>query len=320
MKILLAEDSKSMMLMTSSMIHQPGFEVIQAYNGIEALELYNSEKPDLVLLDVEMPGQSGFEVAKKIRSKETDKWIPIIFLTSRNDDQNLSEGIKVGGDDYLTKPISSIVLNAKLKAMQRIYEMQKKLFSVTESLSETNQKLLLTASTDPLTGAKNRLHMDENIEREWFRCMRYKMELSIVVIDVDNFKTLNDEKGHQTGDDCLIEIVKIINKHLNRTTDILFRYGGDEFIVMLPDTDENYSFKIAEKIRANIEKINTQYDMPVSVKISASIGIATYIPDEKLSADKLLSFADNALYKAKEKGRNCVISAQISNSNDTEAA
>ena len=126
MKILIAEDSKSMMMTTSAIIRQTGHKVIQAFNGDDALSLYDSEKPDLILLDVEMPGLNGFEVTEKIRSIKNDVWVPIIFLTSHKDDDRLSKGINIGGDDYLIKPISSVVLKAKLNAMQRIYEMQMK--------------------------------------------------------------------------------------------------------------------------------------------------------------------------------------------------
>ena len=162
--------------------------------------------------------------------------------------------------------------------------------------------------------------MEESIEREWYRCMRNKTELSMLIVDVDNFKTLNDTNGHQVGDDCLIEIVKIIKQHLNRSTDILCRYGGDEFIVILPDTAENYSLKIAENIRVHIEEFSAQSNFHVPVNISVSIGSATYIPDKKLTADELLTFADKALYSAKEKGRNCVINANVTVSNGEEAA
>ena len=320
MKILLAEDSKSMMLTTAAIIRQSGHEILQAFNGIEALELYQSEKPDLLLLDVEMPKLSGYEVAQKIRSKSSNTWVPIIFLTSHKDDEHLSQGIAAGGDDYLIKPVSSVVLNAKLNAMQRIYEMQTKLLSLTDELQQTNQELSLSANTDPLTGAKNRLYMEESLEREWVRCMRSKTELSMLVVDLDNFKTLNDTNGHQAGDNCLIEIVKIINNHLNRSTDVLCRYGGDEFIIILPDTDENYAMKIAEKIRHHVEEFSNQFEISNPVDIRASIGCATYIPDEKLTADELLTYADKALYAAKEKGRNCIVKAEFADNNGKEAA
>jgi diguanylate cyclase (GGDEF)-like protein len=321
MKILLAEDSRTMMLTTTAIIAESGHEVIQAHDGEEALSVYFSEKPDLALLDVEMPKLNGFEVAKKIRSTNEDTWVPIIFLTSHKADKHLAEGIDAGGDDYLTKPISDVVLNAKLKAMQRISEMKNKLLDLTKELSETNDKLQNSVITDPLTGAKNRLYLDDCTKREWYRGMRSETVLSLLLIDVDNFKTLNDTNGHQAGDKCLIDLVKLFSSHLKRSTDVLCRYGGDEFVVVLPDTSENDSLRIAETIRKEVEDYSNKLGktMKTPVTISVSIGSASYIPDDILSYDEFLSYADKALYAAKEAGRNCVVKAEISKENNLAA-
>jgi len=313
MKVLLAEDSRSMMLTTSSIIKRSGHDVIPAIDGEEALSLYNTEKPDLVLLDVEMPKYNGFEVAEMIRAKDKSNWVPIIFLTGFVDDENLSRGIESGGDDYLTKPVSSIVLNAKLNAMQRLAEMRDKLIGLTKELSDTNKKLKKSTITDPLTGAKNRLYLDECSKSEWYRGMRDKKPLSILIIDVDNFKTLNDTNGHQAGDECLIDLVKLINSFLRRSADVLCRYGGDEFVVLLPSTELTDATRIAETIRTNIESYNTELakKIDIPVKISVSIGVATTTPDESSSLDDFLNHSDKALYAAKAAGRNCVVNADI---------
>ena len=315
MKVLLAEDSLTMMITTSKIIKNSGHEVIPARDGREALSLYYSENPDLVLLDVEMPELTGFEVAEKIRADNTSKWIPIIFLTGFADDENLSKGIESGGDDYLVKPVSQIVLNAKLNAMHRISEMQNKLIDLSNELSETNDKLQNSVITDPLTGAKNRLYLDECINNEWFRGMRDKSELSLLIVDVDNFKTLNDTNGHQAGDKCLIDLVKLFDSHLQRSSDVLCRYGGDEFVVVLPNTSGVDAFRIGEKIRLGVIKYITESKMEISVAISVSIGCATCIPDASRTSDEFLTYADKALYKAKRNGRNCVVKADISRNN-----
>ena len=319
MKVLLAEDSLTMMITTSKIIKKSGHEVIPARDGKEALSLYSSENPDLVLLDIEMPELTGFEVAKKIRSNNSSKWIPIIFLTSYADDESLSKGIESGGDDYLIKPVSQIVLNAKLNAMQRISEMQNKLIDLSNELSETNNKLQNSVITDPLTGAKNRLYLDECIKNEWFRGMRDKSELSLLIVDVDNFKTLNDTNGHQAGDTCLIDLVKLFGSHLKRSSDVLCRYGGDEFVVVLPNTSGANAFKIGEKIRTSVITYNTESKLDIPVAISVSIGCASRIPDDSISFDEFLTYADKALYEAKATGRNCVVNAEIT-ANKTIAA
>ena len=311
MKVLLAEDSLTMMLTTSAIIKKSGHQLIQARDGKQALELYKSEKPDLVLLDVEMPEYNGFEVVEKIRAMDTNIWVPVIFLTAFVDDENLSKGIEVGGDDYLTKPISSIVLNAKLNAMQRISEMQKKLLTVTNELSEINNKLQQSVTTDPLTNAKNRLYMDECFEREWFRSMRNKTELSVLLLDVDNFKALNDSNGHHAGDECLKGLVELMQTYLKRSTDVLCRYGGDEFVIILPDTCHNYAVKIAEKVRLGVEQYSANLKLDTLVDISVSIGSASQIPNDTTTPDDFLKAADDALYEAKQAGRNRIRSKKI---------
>jgi diguanylate cyclase (GGDEF)-like protein len=311
MKVLLAEDSLTMMMTATVIIEKSGHEVIPARDGKEALSLFASENPDLVLLDVQMPIYNGFEVAKKIRSENKDKWVPIIFLTGCVGDDHLTQGIDAGGDDYLTKPVSSDVLNAKLNAMQRISEIQNKLLVLTRELSETNDKLQQSVVTDPLTGARNRLYLDECIKREWYRGMRYNTELSLLLIDVDNFKTLNDTNGHQAGDACLIELVKLFNSQLKRSTDALCRYGGDEFVIVLPDTSASNAMQIAEDVRKSVEIFSAEFNAKSPVDISVSIGCASFIPDTTISSDEFLTFADKALYAAKNAGRNCIIKATI---------
>jgi len=308
-----------MMLTATAAIKQSGHDVIQARDGKEALLLYLSENPDMVLLDVEMPELNGFEVAKNIRAYSADKWIPIIFLTGYKDDDHLAQGINAGGDDYLTKPISNLVLNAKLKAMQRIFEIQNKLFATAKELSETNRKLEHCVITDALTGSYNRLYLDDITKREWYRGMRNKSELSVLIIDVDNFKILNDSNGHLIGDQCLIELAKIIKLCLKRAADVLCRFGGDEFVVVLPDTPTVEAMKIAETIKKNIEQFSTQFNPEVPVTISASIGCASCIPNHEISLYDFLDFADKALYAAKHAGRNCVSKANIPSNKDIAA-
>ncbi len=319
MKILLAEDSKSMMLTTTAIINQSAHEVVQAFDGKEALSLYYSEEPELILLDIEMPELNGFQVAERIRAEDSDKWVPIIFLTSHRDDEHLSQGIKSGGDDYLTKPVSQVVLTSKLIAMQRILEMQNKLSSMTRELSEVNDKLRRSVITDPLTGAKNRLYMDECIKHEWYRAMRNKTELSVLLLDADNFKTLNDTNGHQAGDKCLIDLVKIMSSHLKRATDVLCRYGGDEFEIILPDTSSIDAMRIAEQIRQSIDDTKFVNETDTPVKITASIGSASCIPDKSISYSEFLNYADKALYTAKNAGRNCIVESEISKNRNVAA-
>jgi diguanylate cyclase (GGDEF)-like protein len=205
--------------------------------------------------------------------------------------------------------------------MHRIAEMQTRLRYITKELSSTNKELQMSVITDPLTGAKNRLYLDECIKREWYRAMCNKTALSLLLVDVDNFKTLNDSNGHQAGDTCLIDLVKLINSDLKRSTDILCRYGGDEFVIVLPDTSAINSMKIAEAIRKGVENYNTELakKTEIPVNISVSIGSATCIPDDSISYSDFLSYADKALYAAKEAGRNCVVKSESCNNKSVAA-
>ncbi|MCZ6802490.1 MAG: GGDEF domain-containing protein [Proteobacteria bacterium] len=196
--------------------------------------------------------------------------------------------------------------------MLRISEMRNKLVSLTRELFDTNNQLQQSVITDPLTGAKNRLYLDECMNREWYRGMRNKTTMSILLIDIDHFKTLNDTNGHQAGDKCLVEIVKVIKSNLKRATDELCRYGGDEFVVILPDTSATNAMRIAETIRESVEKYNSGLGEEITVDISVSIGCASCIPNDKLTTDEFINFADKALYTAKDAGRNSVVKAEIS--------
>lgn len=304
-----------MMLVTSNIIRESGHEVIQAVDGNQALALYQSEKPDLVILDVEMPGYNGYEVAERIRSRDEDLWVPIIFLTSFSGDDHLLMGINAGGDDYLTKPVSEVVLNAKLNAMRRISEMQNRLLEMTRELSEINTKLHQSSITDPLTGCFNRLYLDECILDEWMSAAHGKLDLSVLIIDIDNFKTLNDTNGHYMGDNCLIKMVHIFNKHIEIPMDKLCRYGGDEFVIVMPGTDGTKAEAVAQKLCKAVMDFSNNYHLEVPVDLSISIGCASCVPDKSVSVEDFLKIADQALYEAKNNGRNQVIRADMSSEN-----
>ncbi len=309
MKVLIVEDSRSILLVTSKIVSSMGHDVIKATDGNQAIELFHAEKPDLILLDIELPELNGFEVAKKIRACELSNWIPIVFLTGYLEDESLHRGIKVGGDDYLVKPVNEVVLKAKLKAMERIYAIQNQLIETSLLLEKKNKQLRASIISDPLTGSYNRLYMDESLEREWFRARRNSDTLSILLIDVDNFKTLNDSNGHPAGDTFLISLVKLVKKSLRRSTDILCRYGGDEFVIILPGTTEKNAENIGEKIRTAVIELSAKQQLKSPIDLSVSIGCASCIPNDNLLIDDFLKICDDALYKAKQQGRNCLVTA-----------
>ncbi len=302
MKVLVADDSPTNLMIVQKYIETAGYTVIPVEDGLQAVKTFKEVDPDLVLLDVMMPNMDGFEAATRIRAfcEKKGKWIPIIFLTAMNQDEDLVKGIECGGDDYLTKPISRIVLNAKLKAMERIANMR-------QELEYANLRLKQLSEIDGLTGIANRRRFDDYFEREFRRAIRENSDLSLLLIDIDNFKAFNDYYGHQAGDDCLQNIATEIASTLKRPGDLLARYGGEEFAGVLPRTPlEGAQFLADELVRAAENLQIPHAKSTTSDFVTISIGYATVAADEfgDLNSARLIERADKALYQAKAHGRN----------------
>ncbi|WP_300435268.1 diguanylate cyclase [Zoogloea sp.] len=315
MKALLIEDTLTSATLVSHQLRKIGIEPIVARNGETGIELYKQEHPDLILLDIIMPGMDGFEVARRIRQLEQfGEWTPIIFLTARTSDADLEKAISVGGDDYLIKPVSETVLAAKVRAMQRIAQMRFSLLVLTRKLDDANQELTRLSSLDGLTGISNRRQFDETLLREWRRLGRQGRPLSMLLCDVDYFKQFNDGYGHQVGDECLKAVARTLKDTLRRPADLVARYGGEEFAVILPDTEITGALQVAEAMRSAVEGLNIthRYSKGGSV-VTISIGVASTTPLRTGSdSSVLLKRADDALYQAKQAGRNRIAAAVVS--------
>ena len=314
MKALVIEDTVTSATLICHLLEKMGLVPVRASDGPSGIEMFKRERPDLVLLDIIMPGMDGFEVARRIRQLEKDgEWTPIIFLSARASDEDLAEGINVGGDDYLVKPVSEIVLKAKVRAMQRIAQMRYSLLVLTRKLDEANRELTRLSAVDGLTGIANRRCFDETLLREWRRAQRNRQPLSLLVADVDHFKEFNDTYGHQVGDDCLKAVARGLAACLNRATDLVARYGGEEFAVVLPDTDEQGAHAVAELMRRTVAELSIPHSgSGVAGHVTLSLGVATCSPgnEPETTASSLLGDADKALYEAKHGGRNRVALAQ----------
>ena len=213
-KVLVADDARVMRFATLRILKKLGLAAVEAEDGLQALELFESEKPDLVLIDVQMPGLDGLEVVRRIRQLSGEHWVPVIFLTSMEDDADFSRGIEAGGDDYLTKPVSPVVLEAKIRAMRRLDDMRRELMAVTLELREANERLARLSQQDGLTGLANRRRFDLDLMREMGRARRERRPIAVVIADVDYFKAFNDTYGHPAGDDCLRRIARRPARHL----------------------------------------------------------------------------------------------------------
>lgn len=313
MKALVIEDTVTSATLICHLLDKMGLEPIHARDGQSGIEAFKRERPDLILLDIIMPGLDGFEVARRIRQLEKDgEWTPIIFLSARASDDDLARGISVGGDDYLVKPVPEIVLGAKVRAMQRIAQMRYSLLVLTRKLDEANRELTRLSAVDGLTGIANRRSFDEALQREWRRAARKSSPVSLLIADVDYFKGFNDGYGHQLGDECLKKVAHVIAGRLRRPTDLAARYGGEEFVVVLPETDEQGAIDVAEGMRRAVEAESIKHDFSAAAPfLTISIGVASMIParsDEDGFRD-LFTQADAALYRAKRAGRNRCLSA-----------
>lgn len=307
MKVLVVDDTRVNLAVLVHFVERLGLTPLQAENGSDALEMFRREKPDMVLLDVIMPDINGYEVARRMRQLEVNgDWTPIIFLSAMTGDSDLEEGIAAGGDDYLFKPVSEVVLGAKIRAMQRIIQMRNSLVVATKKLDAANQELRRLSSSDGLTGIANRRFFDEYIVREWRRVRRGKGTVSLIMCDVDHFKRYNDTYGHQAGDDCLRGVAGAISSAMDRAADVVARYGGEEFVVVLPDTPAGGAMVVAEKIRHAVHQINMPHAASPFARVTLSIGLAALSPEADNPPQALIGRADKALYRAKHEGRDRV--------------
>lgn len=302
LKILVVDDSQMMRNMISTMIDKGGHDAVIAEDHVACLSLLKTQRIDLILMDIEMPEVNGFELTRLIR-KEMDHWLPIIFLSSNDSESYLSKGIDCGGDDYLTKPVKEVILNAKIRAMARIAHMQ-------AQLDDLNHQLAILSNVDPLTKVMNRRGLDDFMNESWQVNKRQKSELSLLMIDIDFFKPYNDNYGHLQGDECLKEFAQILLKSINRASDAVVRFGGEEFIIVLPFTPiSGARFKAQEVIKLlNLSKIKHEFSN-IENYITASIGITSTSLGAK-NSDELIKQADDALYQAKGNGRNRSVTFQ----------
>ena len=307
MKTLVIEDSRSTLKLLCEHIKKMRFTPIPADTGAIGIDLFLKERPDLVLLDIILPDLDGFEVARQIRQMESPgDWTPIIFLSSLNKDKDIEEGIAAGGDDYLLKPISEVVLAAKMRAMQRIIQMRQSLLVLTRKLDSANQELKRLTSLDGLTGIPNRRHFDEVLDREWRRAMRQGDELAILMCDIDFFKLYNDTFGHQAGDECLCKVAQALTSTMDRGGDLLARYGGEEFVAVLPGTSLSGASHVAAQMRKAVNDLALEHPGSPVGHVTASFGVASAVAMPETNPQNIVGAADRALYKAKNAGRNRV--------------
>lgn len=307
MKILIIEDSRAVAAVMAARLSSLGHEVDVAENGAIGVDKFETGQPDLVFMDIEMPVMNGFEATNRIRAHEAKQpwaWTPIIFLTASDTAENLITAIEAGGDDFMSKSVPELVLEAKMKAMARIAALRQR-------LSFANRKLEEQASRDGLTGLANRRHMDLRTDLAWDEALRTQGSFALFMIDVDHFKKYNDHYGHQAGDDCLRAVASALAGVIDHTEAsgltrdaFVARYGGEEFAVIVPEA----SAAAFSHLTATLIDAVRQLDLPhekndAGGRVTISAGGMRMAPAEgELVA--LFRLADSRLYRAKHGGRN----------------
>jgi diguanylate cyclase (GGDEF)-like protein len=305
MKVLIVDDSPTIRTALRGLVERMGHSVIEAENGKDALEIYRRDWPDLVLIDVMMPVMDGYESARQMRESRPDEWVPIIFLSSKEADQDLDRAIEAGGDDYLVKPVSFVVLNAKIRALQRIESTRSKLLEMSRELAAANRELESLTRQDGLTGIANRRYFDSYLSAEMKRASREHQPISLILADVDYFKAYNDCYGHQAGDDCLRQVASALKSVGRRPADLAARYGGEEFAMVLPATATEGAVDVAKSLVRAIEGMSIPHVRSgVSSSVSLSQGIASIVPTHDTGTEIVIELADQVLYQAKQQGRN----------------
>ena len=297
-RVLAAEDNPVFQSMLRTMLTKWGYEPVVARDGAEAWQILQSpESPRLAILDWMMPGMDGVEVCRKVRAADREPYIYILLLTARTESQDLVEGMEAGADDYLTKPFNAHELRVRLRAGSRILDLQEELLVAREALREQ-------ATHDSLTGVLNRASILEALQNELARAGREGQPVSLLMADLDRFKSINDTHGHLAGDAVLREAVRRMKSAVRRY-DAIGRYGGEEFLILLPGCEGEAACVQAERIREAVAAGPFAFGNE-SIAVTCSIGASFRSLPVEADTDSLVREADLALYRAKARGRNRV--------------
>jgi diguanylate cyclase (GGDEF)-like protein len=296
-KLLLVDD-QPINIQVLHQIFAADFQVFMATSGAQALAVCKANPPDLVLLDIVMPGMDGFEVCTRLKADEMTRNIPVIFVTAHTDAEQETHGLDVGAVDFISKPVNPAVVRARVKTHLTL-KLQ----------SDVMRKLVFL---DGLTGVYNRRYFDQQLAIEVSRSARNKSPLALIMLDVDFFKRFNDRYGHQAGDDCLRQVALCVKEGLHRPADLVARYGGEEFVCILPETDYTSAMAMAIDLEQRVRaKAIAHADSDAAKVVTVSLGVAGWDTGGPGSAEALLAESDSQLYKAKHAGRGQACGAML---------
>jgi diguanylate cyclase (GGDEF)-like protein len=295
-KLLIVDDQPLNIKILHQLFNEE-YELFMATNGEQAIAICQKVQPDLVLLDIEMPGMSGFDVCQHLKADPETATIGVIFVTAHFDEVQEVKGFQLGAVDFIHKPINPIITTARVKNQFTLKRQSDLLHSI--------------ALLDSLTGVANRRQFEQRLPEIWKHCCRNELALSVVMLDVDFFKRFNDRYGHQEGDQCLRQVAKAISDSLQRATDFVARYGGEEFICILPETKLAGAIHTAQNIVNAVQELHLAHSESIFGVVTVSAGVASVQPQASLSWQSLIKAADQQLYLAKNNGRNQVLSAAL---------
>jgi two-component system, cell cycle response regulator len=307
-KVLVVEDSKAQRDLVVTELQRRGYEVCEAMGGLAALSHIKLDPPDVVILDVVLDDMDGYSVCRWLRLGEATRDMIIIMLTVKTDVKERIEGLHVGADDYIPKPFDMDELEARIFATLRSRNARLELRQRNTELEGLLTRTEHLARTDALTGTLNRRRFAEVLRHELASAQRYKYPLSLMLFDVDHFKAVNDSQGHASGDEALRNVAQIIGSSI-REVDTCARYGGDEFVVLLPHTQGENATVVAERIRGSLARARASWQ-GAACNLSLSVGIASSEDASLANPDELLEAADRALYDAKQQGRDRAVVAR----------
>lgn len=296
-RILIVDDERININILNALL-KTDYKIMVATNGEQTIKAAATGLPDLILLDILMPGIDGYEVCRRLKSNPATHNIPIIFITAMGDAENETMGFALGAVDYISKPFNSAVVKARVGVQLR--------------LKRQNDLLETLASMDALTEVPNRRAFDQKRLHEWKRSQREGLPISFAMIDIDQFKQYNDNYGHGAGDECLARIAKAINGCMQRPSDFLARYGGEEFAAILTGTPSDGAVRMAQHFHEAVARLQIPHaHSSVAAQVTISVGIATAVPVGGLSPETLSEAADKMLYQAKQSGRNTTEATQL---------
>lgn len=311
--ILVIDDDRYMRLQLSQMVQQEGYRVETANDGEQGLEAFQRLRPNLILMDALMPVMDGFTCCRQLLTLPGIETTPILMITGLEDQASVDQAFDVGAVDYVTKPIHWPVLRQRMRRVLREAQLAQALAQSNQELQQANQELYRLAIIDGLTQVANRRRFDQYLQQEWQRLSREQNSLSLILGDVDFFKAYNDAYGHQAGDRCLQTVAKAFSLAATRPADLVARYGGEEFVVILPNTLVSGALNVARQIQDNLNTFKIPHaHSHVSDYVTLSLGIASIVPSSSTTPEELIQSVDQALYQAKDKGRNQVVLADDS--------